>query len=159
MANQYNEIVIHDEDSFVKMRMAGKCAANILDYIGEYVKPGITTLELDNICYKKIIEYGAIPACLGYNGFPKSICTSINHVVCHGIPDERILQDGDIINIDVTTILNGWYGDTSRMFAVGPSFLKKKPHTIKELKLMKVTYDAMMLGIAAAKPGAKISDI
>lgn len=145
-------ITIHGPDDFAKMRAAGRLAAEILDFIAPHVQPGITTNELDKLCHDKIIENSAIPAPLNYKGFPKSICTSINHVVCHGIPSEKILQNGDIVNIDVTVIVDGWYGDTSRMFFVGEPSVKAK-------RLTQVTYDCMMLGINQVKPGARVGDI
>lgn len=145
-------ITIHNEQDFTKMRAAGKLAAEILDFIGDFVKAGVTTDELNKLCHDKIVENGAIPAPLNYKGFPKSICTSINHVVCHGIPNEKPLKDGDIVNIDVTVILEGWHGDTSRMFYVGEPSIKAK-------RLVQVTYEAMMLGIAQVKPGAHLGDI
>ena len=126
----------------------------LLDYITNYVKPGVTTNELNDLCHKKIIENNAIPAPLNYKGFPKSICTSINHVVCHGIPSDKKLKDGDIINIDVTVIVDGWHGDTSRMYYVGN--MKK---SLKAKLLTQVTYDCMMLGINQVKPGARLGDI
>ena len=147
------EMTIHKEDDFFKIREAGKLAAYILDYITDYVSPGVTTDELDKLCHDEIIKHGAIPAPLNYRGFPKSICTSINHVVCHGIPGERVLIDGDIMNIDVTVILDGWYGDTSRMYYVG----KNTP--IKGERLTKVTYESMMAGIGVVRPGTTLGDI
>ena len=145
-------VTIHTPQDFIKMRAAGKLAAEILDFIAPYVKVGVTTNELDKLCHDKIVENGAIPAPLNYKGFPKSICTSINHVVCHGIPSEKALQNGDIVNIDVTVILDGWYGDTSRMFFVGEPSIKAK-------RLTQVTYDCMMLGIEQVKAGARLGDI
>jgi methionyl aminopeptidase len=145
-------ITIHSKEEFEKMRHAGKLAAEVLDHITDFVKPGVTTNALNDICHKMIIDHKAIPAPLNYKGFPKSICTSINHVVCHGIPDERSLKDGDIINIDVTVIVDGYYGDTSRMYYVGTPSVKAK-------RLVEVTYEAMMLGIEQVKPGAKLGDI
>lgn len=133
-------ITIHTEEDFIKMRKAGKLTSEILDYIGDFVKPGITTNKLNDLCHNKIIENGAIPAPLNYRGFPKSICTSINHVVCHGIPSEKILQNGDIINIDVTVIVDGWHGDSSRMYYAGEP-------PIKARRLCEATFEAMMLGI------------
>ncbi len=145
-------ITIHNQEDFKKMRAAGKLAAEILDYIGDFVKEDVTTNELNKLCHDKIIENGAIPAPLNYKGFPKSICTSVNHVVCHGIPNDKPLKDGDILNIDVTVILDGWFGDTSRMFYIGhPS--------IKANRLTQVTYESMMLGIEQVKPGAHLGDI
>jgi methionyl aminopeptidase len=145
-------IKIHKEEDFVKMRKAGKLGAQILDYITAFVKEGVTTDELNQLCHDKIIENGAIPAPLNYHGFPKSICTSINHVICHGIPGEKKLKNGDIINIDVTVIVDGWHGDTSRMYFVGKPSLKAK-------RLCQVAYDSMMLGIEQVKPGVSIGDI
>ena len=145
-------ITIHTEEDFIKMRKAGKLASEILDYIGDFVKPGITTNKLNDLCHNKIIENGAIPAPLNYRGFPKSICTSINHVVCHGIPSEKILQNGDIINIDVTVIVDGWHGDSSRMYYAGEP-------PIKARRLCEATFEAMMLGIEQVKPGNSLGDI
>ncbi len=145
-------ITIHSKEDFEKMRKAGKLAAEVLDYITDFVKPGVTTNELNNLCHKMIIDNKAIPAPLSYKGFPKSICTSINHVVCHGIPDTTSLKDGDIVNIDVTVIVDGYYGDTSRMYYVGTPSIKAK-------RLVEVTYQAMMIGIEQVKPGATLGDI
>lgn len=146
------KVTIHDAKDFEKMRIAGKLAAEILDFITPYVKAGVTTDSLNKLCHDKIIENGAIPAPLNYKGFPKSICTSINHVVCHGIPSEKELKDGDILNIDVTVIVAGWHGDTSRMYYVGEPSIKAK-------RLCQVTYDSMMLGIDQVKPGNTLGDI
>jgi len=146
------KVTIHDAKDFDKMRAAGKLAAEILDFITPYVKAGVTTDSLNKLCHDKIIENGAIPAPLNYKGFPKSICTSINHVVCHGIPSEKELKDGDILNIDVTVIVAGWHGDTSRMYYVGEPSIKAK-------RLCQVTYDCMMLGIDQVKPGNTLGDI
>jgi methionyl aminopeptidase len=144
---------IHGAEDFAAMRRAGRLAAATLDHITPHVKPGISTGELDRLCEAFIRDHDAIPAPLGYKGFPKSICTSVNHVVCHGIPDDKkILIDGDALNIDVTVILDGWHGDTSRMFPVGNVGVKAK-------KLIEVTYEAMMRGIAVVKPGATLGDI
>lgn len=145
-------IIIHGEENFIKMRAAGRLAAEILDYITEYVQPGATTNELNDLCHNKVTACGAISAPLNYKGFPKSVCTSVNHVVCHGIPDDQKLKNGDIVNIDVTVILDGWHGDTSRMYYVGEPSIKAK-------RLCQVTYDCLMLGIEQVKPGAKLSDI
>lgn len=147
------KITIHTPEDFESMRKAGKLAAEVLDYITDFVRPGITTLELNDLCHAMIIEHNAIPAPLNYRGFPKSICTSVNHVVCHGIPDGKKLQNGDIINIDVTVIVDGWHGDTSRMFYVGDIV------PIKAKRLISVTYEAMMRGIEQVKPGATTGDI
>lgn len=146
------EIIIHGPADFEGMRKAGKLAAQTLDYITPYVKAGITTQELDRLCHDFIISHGATPAPLGYRGFPKSICTSINHVVCHGIPGDKKLIEGDIINIDVTVIVDGWHGDTSRMFAVGKI-------GVRAAKLIDTTYEAMMRGIEVVRPGATLGDI
>ncbi|MEC9348047.1 MAG: type I methionyl aminopeptidase [Pseudomonadota bacterium] len=146
------QIKLHGPDGFEGMRRAGRLAAETLDLITPHVQPGVTTDALDRICHEHITGQGGIPAPLNYRGFPKSICTSINHVVCHGIPGDRVLRDGDIMNIDVTVIVDGWHGDTSRMFFVGKPKLKAR-------RLCDITYEAMMRGIAAAKPGARLGDI
>ena len=148
----YSLVKIHSADDFVSMRKAGKLAAEVLDYITPFVKPGVATEELDRLCHNYILDHGAIPAPLGYRGYPKSICTSINHVVCHGIPSAQKLYEGDILNIDVTVIVNGWHGDSSRMFAAGNM-------TIMAKRLVDTTYECLMLGIAAAKPGNSLGDI
>jgi len=146
-------IKIHGPDHFEGMRRAGRLAAETLDFIVPAIKPGVSTGELDRLCHDFIVSHGAVPAPLNYRGFPRSICTSVNHVVCHGIPSEdKVLADGDIINIDVTTILDGWHGDTSRMFEVGEVRLKAR-------RLIEVTYEAMMRGIAAVRPGGTTGDI
>ncbi|WP_028879756.1 type I methionyl aminopeptidase [Terasakiella pusilla] len=145
-------IKIHTAEDFEGMRKAGKLAAQTLDFITPYVKPGVTTGELDKLCHDFITDHGAICAPLNYRGFPKSICTSINHVVCHGIPGDKKLVEGDIVNIDVTTILDGWYGDTSRMFPVGKT-------KVKANKLIDVTYEALMLAIKEVKPGVPLNRI
>ena len=112
-------ITIHRPEDFAGMRKAGRLAAETLDMIAAHVRPGITTGEIDRLCHDFMLAHGAVPATLGYRGYTKSSCTSVNHVVCHGIPGDRVLAEGDIINIDVTVILDGWYGDTSRMFVAG----------------------------------------
>lgn len=145
-------ITLHGPADFEPMRKAGRLAAEVLDYIAPFVVPGVTTDKLNQLCHDMIVSRGAVPAPLGYKGYPKSICTSVNHVVCHGIPDERELKNGDIVNIDVTVILNGWHGDTSRMYWVGEV-------PIKAQRLTKITYDAMMLGIEQVRPGARLGDI
>ena len=147
-----SHIHIHDDQDFLGMRKAGKLAAETLDFITPHVQPGITTEELDRLCHSFILDNNAIPAPLNYKGFPKSICTSINHVVCHGIPGGRTLDEGDILNIDVTVILDGWYGDTSRMFGVGKV-------AVKAARLMDVTYECLMKGIEVVKPGSTLGDI
>lgn len=145
-------IKIHGPEGFAGMRKAGKLAAECLDFITEHVRPGVTTEQLNTLCHDWSLERDAVPAPLNYRGFPKSICTSVNHVVCHGIPGDKILVDGDVINIDVTLIVDGWYGDTSRMFYVG------KP-SLKAQKLIETTFEAMWRGIEAVRPGATLGDI
>jgi methionyl aminopeptidase len=145
-------IVLHPPEDFEGMRRAGRLASATLDMIAPHVVPGVTTAALDRLCHDFIAAHGAVPAPLGYRGFPKSICTSVNHVVCHGIPGERALEEGDIVNIDVTVILDGWHGDTSRMFAAGT------PSRAARL-LMDVTYEAMWRGIRAIRPGATLGDL
>lgn len=146
-------IVILSSREIEKMRQAGRLAAELLAYLEPFVKPGVSTLELNDKAEHWTREHGAISAPLGYHGFPKSICTSVNEVVCHGIPNaKQILKDGDIINIDVTPILDGFHGDTSRTFFVGQS------SPLAE-KLVAVTEECMMRGIAEVKPGARIGDI
>ena len=137
-----------------KMRVAGRLAAEVLEMIGEHVKPGVSTGELDRICHRHIVDrQDAIPAPLNYKGFPKSICTSVNHVVCHGIPsDGKILKSGDILNIDITVIKDGFHGDTSKMFLVG----KAKEHA---RRLVQVTRECLFKGIEAARPGNRLGDI
>ncbi len=152
-------ITIHGKAGFEGMRKAGKLGAQTLDMITPHVQPGITTDELDKLCFDFITKNGAIPAPLNYGGegdrppFPKSICTSINNVVCHGIPCDKKLMDGDVLNIDVTVIVDGWHGDTSRMFFVGdkPSVMAKR--------LVTTTYDCMMAGIEQVKPGGSLRDV
>jgi len=145
-------VKIHTKEDFIKMRRAGKLAAQTLDYITDFVKIGVTTDELNTLCHNFIVNHGAIPAPLGYRGFPKSICTSINHVVCHGIPDATKLKDGDVINIDVTVIVDGYHGDTSRMYWTGTP-------SVKAQRLTMVAYESMMKGIEQVKPGATLGDI
>jgi methionyl aminopeptidase len=152
-APEERRIKIHGAAEFKGMRKAGRLAAEVLDFITPHVRPGVTTDELDRLCHGYIVDHGAIPAPLNYRGFPRSICTSINHVVCHGIPGDRRLVEGDILNIDVTVILEGWHGDTSRMFFVGERI------PLKARRLVDVTYEAMMRGIAAVRPGAYVGDI
>ena len=146
-------IVIKTPAQIEKMRLAGQLAASVLTMIGPHVKPGVTTDELDRLCHDFIVgELGAIPANLGYRGFPKTICTSVNYVVCHGIPGPKQLKEGDIINIDVTVIKDGLHGDTSRMYYVGtPSVLAKR--------LVETTFEAMWTGIRMVRPGVTLRDI
>jgi methionyl aminopeptidase len=135
------------------MRVAGRLAADVLDMIGEHVVPGVTTEEIDRLCHDYIVSaQQAVPAPLNYRGFPKSICTSVNHVVCHGIPGSKRLKSGDIVNIDITVIKDGWHGDTSRMFTVG----KVNPAA---QRLIEVTHEAMWIGIRAIRPGARLGDL
>ena len=145
-------ITIHSPEDFAGMRAAGRLAAETLDMITTHVRPGVTTGELDQVCHDFMVARGAVPATLGYRGYQHSSCTSINHVVCHGIPGDRRLIEGDVLNIDVTAILDGWHGDSSRMYVAG------QPST-KAAKLMDVTYEAMMRGVAAVRPGATLGDL
>ncbi len=148
-----NKIVIHSPADIEMSRKAGKLAAEVLAMITPYVKPGVTTDELDRICHDYIVNVQqAIPANVGYHGFPKTVCTSVNHVVCHGIPSDKVLKAGDIVNIDVAVIKDGWFGDTSRMYFVG----EPKPHV---KRLVDTTYEAMAAGIRAVRPGATLGDI
>jgi methionyl aminopeptidase len=147
-------VSIKTPEQVEKMRIAGRLAAEVLQVVAPHVKPGVTTEELDRICNQHIIEVqGAIPANVGYRGFPKTVCTSVNNVICHGIPSEaKVLKDGDIVNIDVTVIKDGWHGDTSRMYYVGePSVLARR--------LVETTREAMFRGIRAAVPGATLGDV
>ncbi len=145
-------IKIHGPEDFNGMRNAGRLAAETLDVVTPHVQPGVTTNELDRICHEFTVQNGGLSAPLNYRGFSKSICTSINHVVCHGIPNDKPLRDGDIVNIDVTVVLGGWHGDSSRMFLVGNAPRKAR-------RLVDVTYDCLMRGIEAVKPGATFGDI
>ncbi|TNG00134.1 MAG: type I methionyl aminopeptidase [Gammaproteobacteria bacterium] len=146
-------VAIKKAEEIEKMRTAGRLAAEVLDMIGPHVVAGITTDELNNICHDYIVNVqDAIPAPLNYRGFPKSICTSINHQVCHGIPGDRTLKSGDIVNIDITVIKDGFHGDTSRMFFVGEVPLVAR-------RLTRIAYDCMWLGIEQVKPGAQLGDI
>lgn len=145
-------IKIHTEAEFECMRKAGHLAAKTLDFITEYVVPGVTTEKLDKLCADFITDHGGISAPLNYRGFPKSICTSVNHVVCHGIPSDKVLLEGDAVNIDVTPILDGWHGDSSRMYFAGEPSIKTK-------RLVDVTYESLMKGLSVIKPGATLGDI
>ena len=145
-------IKLHGADGFIGMRAAGRLAASILDALVDHVVPGVTTGELDDIVRTMAIAGGGVPATLGYRGYTHSSCISINHVVCHGIPGEKTLKDGDIVNIDVTPLVEGWHGDTSRMFLVGDVPIKAK-------RLVDVTYECLMLGLEQAKPGNHLGDI
>jgi methionyl aminopeptidase len=144
-------ITIYTQEDFNGMRKAGRLASEILDHITEFVQPGVTTAKLDEICHKMILDNNAYPAPFE-KGFPKSICTSINHVICHGIPSDKKLQNGDIINIDVTVILDGYYGDSSRMYYAGQP-------SIKAIRLTQITYECLMLSIEQVRPGAKFNQI
>ena len=140
------------KEAFEKSRIAGSIAAGALDEVAKIVKPGITTNEIDKVCYEFINDNDAFSAPLFYRGFPKSCCTSSNHVVCHGIPSDKILRDGDIVNVDVTAYKNGWHGDTSRMFKIGEV-------SIKAEKLINATYESMMMAIKILKEGIQLGDI
>ena len=146
------QIKLHGPAAFEGMRKAGRLTAEVLDTLVEHVRPGVTTEFLDNLVFDFAISHGAFPAPLDYRGYRKSICTSINHVVCHGIPERKPLREGDIVNIDVTLILDGWHGDSSRMYLVGDVSRRAQ-------RLVEVTYEALMRGIAAVKPGATTGDI
>ncbi len=147
------EVHIHSTEDLESMRVAGQLAAETLDMITPHIVPGVSTESLDQLCHAYIVDHDAIPAPLNYRGYPKSICTSINHVICHGIPSsKRILKSGDIMNVDVTVIVDGWHGDTSRMFLVGD--VRRKAS-----RLVDVAYEAMWCGIRAAGPGRRLGDI
>lgn len=147
-------VPVHGPEAFAQMRKAGRLAAETLDYITPFVRPGVPTGELDRRIEAFMREHKGVPATLGYRGYPKSSCISVNHVVNHGIPsDDKRLREGDIANIDVTVVLEGWYGDTSRMFTVG----ERVP--VKAAKLVEVTYEAMWAGIEAVRPGATLGDV
>src|SRR5437016_4173628 len=143
---------VYGSEAFEGMRRAGRLAAEVLDLLAPKVTPGISTAALDALAYEYVVDHQAVPACLGYRGYRHTVCTSINHVVCHGIPGDKPLRDGDIVNIDVTVILDGWHGDTSRMYPVGDIKLKAQ-------RLIDITYESMMRGIAAAIPGNTTGDI
>ena len=145
MDNNYSE-------KFEKMRAAGNLAARTLDEVTPFIKPGVTTNQIDKVCYEFIRDNGGHSAPLFYRGFKNSLCTSLNHVICHGIPSERVLEDGDILNVDVTAIVDGYYGDTSRMFNIGKISVKAK-------NLIDATYQSMMNAIKILKPGIKLGDV
>lgn len=148
-----SDIILKSPEDIAKMRIAGRLAAEVLEMIEPYVQPGVTTEELDRICHEYIVNVQqAIPAPLNYRGFPKSICTSVNHQVCHGIPSKKVLKDGDIVNIDVTVLKDEFHGDTSKMFFVG------KPSVIAE-RLTRITQECLYMGIKLVKPGAHLGDI
>jgi methionyl aminopeptidase len=146
------QIVLNGEKGFAGMRAAGRLAASVLDMLVPHVRPGVSTLALDRLAYEFVLAAGAVPATIFYRGYSHSLCTSINHVICHGIPNSKTLLDGDIVNIDVTIVLDGWHGDTSRMYLVGDPPLKAR-------RLVDLTYEAMMLGIEQAKPGNTVGHI
>ena len=147
------QVQVKTPSEIERMRIAGRLAAQVLTMIGPQVKAGVTTDALDRICHQYIVDdLKAIPAPLNYRGFPKSICTSVNHVVCHGIPGDRVLRDGDIINVDVTVIKDGFHGDTSRMFYIGQPSIRAK-------RLVDVTYECMWRGIRLVRPGTRLGDI
>ncbi len=147
------EITINNQEDIEKMRVAGRLAAEVLEMIEPFVKEGVSTDELNRICHDYIVnEQKAIPAPLNYNGFPKSICTSVNHVVCHGIPGPKVLKNGDIVNIDITVLKDGYHGDTSKMFVIG------KPSILAD-RLIRITQECLYLGIEQVKPGAYLGDI
>lgn len=151
-SRSHSTITIHPPEAFEGMRRAGRLAAELLDMLVPEVQPGVPTSKLDKLAFDFIVDHGAIPACLGYRGYRYTLCTSINHVVCHGMPNDKPLREGDIVNIDATLILDGWHGDTSRMYPVGEVGRKAQ-------RLMDVTYESLMRGIAATKPGATTGDI
>jgi methionyl aminopeptidase len=151
-ARNIEQIPLHGAEGFAAMRKAGRAAAELLDYLTPFIKPGITTGEIDDLAVAWTTERGFTNGPFGYRGYPRSLCTSINHVVCHGIPGPKKLVDGDIVNIDVTPIVDGWYGDSSRMYFVG------KP-SIKARKLVDVTYECLMRAIELVRPGCRLGDI
>ncbi|URD62057.1 type I methionyl aminopeptidase [Sphingomonas sp. KRR8] len=145
-------IKLHGPEGFAGMRAAGRLAAEVLDALVPLVQPGVTTAEIDDFVYQRIRAGGGVPATLGYRGYTHSCCTSINHVICHGIPADKAMKDGDIVNIDVTPILDGWHGDSSRMYLVGDV-------SVKARRLVDITYECLMLGLEQAKPGNRLGDI
>ncbi len=151
-AGRTNMIKLHTPEDFEGMRKAGHLAGACLDMLTEHVKIGAVTDDLDKLAREFILDNGATPACLYYRGYPKTLCISANHVVCHGIPSEKALKNGDIINIDVTLIVDGWHGDTSRMFAIGQINRRAQ-------RLIDITYEALRRGIAVVRPGAQLGDI
>ncbi len=146
------QIKIYDAEAFAAMRRAGRLVAECLDMLVPEVKPGVPTNRIDHLVFEFAMDHGAFPATLMYRGYTKSTCTSVNHVVCHGIPNDKPLKEGDIVNIDVTLIVDGWHGNSSRMYAVGPIPRRAE-------RLIDVTFDAMMRGIAAIRPGGTAGDI
>jgi methionyl aminopeptidase len=152
LAMRAGEIRLHPPADFEGMRKAGRLAAECLDAIGAYVVPGVSTARLDDLIREFVLDHGALSATIGYRGYRHASCISLNHVICHGVPSEKTLKNGDILNIDVTLILEGWHGDTSRMYYAGEPKVKAR-------RLVEATYDAMMLGIGAIRPGATLYDI
>jgi len=152
LEHKTGEIRLHGPEGFEGMRRAGRLAAECLDMLTPHVKPGVVTEDLDRLAREFILDHGALPACLGYRGYRHTLCISVNHVVCHGIPSKRTLREGDIANIDVTVIVDGWHGDTSRMYGVG-----KVPARAR--RLVEVTYEALQKGIDVVRPGATTGDI
>ena len=146
------EIKIHGPEGFAGMRKAGRLAAECLDMLTPHVAPGVSTEALDRLAREFILDHNALPACLFYRGYSHTLCISPNHVVCHGIPGERTLREGDIANIDVTVVVDGWHGDTSRMYGVGEIAPKAR-------RLIDVTYEAIARGLAQVKPGARLGDV
>ena len=146
------QIKLHGEEDFAGMRKAGRLAAEALDMLVDVVQPGVTTQHIDDLVFQFAMDHGAYPAPLDYRGYRKSICTSINHVVCHGIPDDKPMREGDVVNIDVTLIVDGWHGDSSRMYGVG-----EIPRRAQ--RLIDVTYESLLRGIAATRPGGHTGDI
>lgn len=151
-ASRDGKIPLHGPEAFAAMRKAGRLAAEALDMLVPVVRPGVTTAEIDELVLSFALDHGAIPATLNYRGYRYATCTSINHVVCHGMPNDKPLRSGDIVNIDVTLIVDGWHGDTSRMYPVGDVSRRAE-------RLMNVTYESLMRGIAVVKPGATTGDI
>jgi methionyl aminopeptidase len=145
-------IKIHTAEDFAGMRSAGRLAAECLDMLIPHVQPGVTSEHLDDLAREFTLDHGALPACLGYRGYTKTVCISANHVVCHGIPGPKPLREGDIVNIDVTVIKDGWHGDTSRMYGVGEVAARAR-------RLVDITYEGLARGLAAIKPGATLGDI
>ena len=152
MRKNKDGIFIYNKDAYNGIKKACEIASKTLDMIGQFVEPGVKTKELDKRCHEFILSHNSVPATLGYRGYPKSCCISLNHVVCHGIPSDKRLKNGDILNIDVTCIHDGWYGDTSRMFTVGDIGLKSK-------RLIEITHDALILAIKCVTPGKTFGDI
>jgi methionyl aminopeptidase len=152
-SSQNPDIPLHGPEAFDGLRKAGQLAAHLLDRITPFVRPGVTTAEIDHHLHQDILDHGAIPATVGYKGYQKASCISVNHVVCHGIPSDKKLEEGDIANIDITVILDGWYGDTSRMYLIGNKI------STKARQLVDVTYECLMRAIEVVRPGATLGDI